>query len=364
MTELRGWRYRGTAPPSLADCSLVIPTCGRPAELVRLLDSLVELDAVPGEVVVVDGSSDRAAASALLDWSRGRSLSFDLVWLRAPAGLTRQRNVGLDASRGRYVFFLDDDCVPLSGYFTALRAALEDPAHVDVGAVGGSIVNVMGQPLPRRWQVRLALGIVPRLRPGIYYESCTSVPSSLQPHFTGCMTTDLVPGGAVAYRRAVFDEQRFSGFFEGYAQGEDVEMSLRIGRSWRLLWSGDAHVLHLHAPGGRPRGLAKGRMDVRNRYFIWRRHTPLAAPIHRVRFWLDIAFIGGWDLLTFLRHPARRGTLAHGAGVLVGALGCLLRPPSYREEHPVVPDTIVLEDLLADGPATAMIPVPQWRTGS
>lgn len=332
MTIVRGWRHRSGVDANLSDCSLVIPTFGRPTELMRLLNALAELDAVPHEVVVVDGASDRATGGAVLEWSRGRSLRFDVVWMQAPPGLTRQRNVGLDASQGRYVFFLDDDCVPLDGYFTTLRAVLEDPAHADVGAVCGSIVNAMGQALSSRWRARLALRIVPRIRPGVYYPSGTSAPTSLQPAFTGCIRTDIVPGGATAYRRAVFEQDRFSEFFAGYGQGEDLEMSLRIGRGWRLLWSGDAHVLHLHASGGRPGGYAKGRMDVRNRYFIWRRHTPAPATVYRVRFWADMMFIAGWDLLTFLRHPLRRGSLAHALGVASGALSCLVRPPVHRED--------------------------------
>ena len=332
MSRVRGWRRPAAVAFELSDCSLVIPTFRRPAELMRLLRALAELDAVPHEVIVVDGASDTPTRQAVLDWSRQRSPRFDIVWLDAPAGLTRQRNVGIDASRGRYVFFLDDDCVPLGGYFTALRAVLEDPACADVGAVCGSIVNAMGQPLSKRWRARLALRIVPRVRPGAYYPSCTSVPMALQPIFAGWIPTDIVPGGATAYRRAVFERERFSEFFEGYAQGEDLEMSLRIGRSWRLLWSGDAQVLHLHAPGGRPAGYAKGRMDVRNRYFIWRRHTPGASGVHRARFWLDIVFIASWDLLTFLRHPRRGGSLAHAVGVASGAVSCLLRPPHHRED--------------------------------
>lgn len=320
-----------------SDTSLVVPTYCRPSDVVRLLDRLMRLDDVPDEVIVVDGSPDDATATAIATWATGRSLSFDLLLVRSPAGLTRQRNVGIDVSRGAYVFYLDDDCLPAPGYFAALRRVLAEDPTGRVGAVCGAIDNEMGRPLEWRWRLRYALGIAPRGPSGTFFRTATSVPHGLVAPFQGTRPVDVLPGAATCFRRAVLRAHRFSLFFDGYAQGEDLEYSRRIARQWELRWCGDAHVVHAHAPGGRPPSRAKGTMEIRNRYLIWRRHVPDATLGDAVRLWADFAFILAFDLATFVARPRERWRLAHAGGVALGALSCAFAPPRY-EEPPAVPE--------------------------
>jgi hypothetical protein len=145
---------------------------------------------------------------------------------------------------------------------------------------------------------------------------------------------DVVPGGAVAWRREVFAAHRFSLFFDGYAQGEDVEMSRRVARSWTLAWCGDAHVNHFHAPSSRPSSYAKGRMEVRNRFFIRERHSRDAGWRDRTRFWLDVAYVFAWDLVYLVARRRPGGHLEHAAGVGAGAISCWSSPPRYEEPEP------------------------------
>ena len=207
----------------------------------------------------------------------------------------------------------------------------EDTSN-SLGAVCGSIVNEMGKPMSLRWRLRLLLGLVPRrLASGRYDETATSVPRATVAPFEGLREVDMVPGGAVAYRRRVLEESRFSLFFDGYAQGEDLEMSLRIGRHWRLAWCGDAHVNHFHAAGGRPDTFAKGRMEVRNRDFIRRRYRTKPSLRVTARFWADIAFVFFCDLGYAVAKPPRSAHLRHALGVVAGALECAVAPPRYEE---------------------------------
>ena len=320
-----------SAAGALADCSLVVPTYRRPEEIVALLGCLAALPDPPGEVVVVDGSPDAATADAVRRLADVRRLPFELLHVASPPGLTRQRNVGIDVSRGALVFFLDDDCRPEPGYFRALRRLFADDAASEIGAACGSIVNEMGRPLDLRWRLRLRLGLVPPGEAGTFFPSATSLPRSLVTPFAGSRPTDMLPGGASCWRRAVLDRHRFSLFFSGYSQGEDLEMSRRVARGWQLRWCGDAHVRHHHAPGGRPASVAKGAMEVRNRYFIWKRHVPFATAGDAARFWLDVAFILAYDVATFVGRPRQPWHLAHAAGVALGAAGGALRPPRHDE---------------------------------
>jgi GT2 family glycosyltransferase len=328
---LPGWRVEHRISGALKTVSLVIATYRRPVEIVTLLDTLSKLPDQPGEVVIVDGSGDSASETGIRAWSGDRLLRFDLIYVTSPKGLTRQRNVGIDLCSGTYVVFLDDDCLPEPDYFRNVVGVFENDSERKIGAVSALVVNEMGQPVPRRWRIRLALGLVPRLAPRMYHASGTSVPRNTIPCFSGLRPIDILDGCAMAFRREVFSEHRFSEFFYGYSQGEDVEMSLRVRRRWQVVWCGDARVAHHHAAGGRPTSFVKGFMEIRNRHFIWKRHCPDAALLDRARFWLDAAFLIFMDVAWFMRRPRQPLFLSHAAGLACAALRCIFRPSQYSE---------------------------------
>lgn len=331
MTKLSGWRISPSDPGALEDCCLVVATYNRHEEVLRLLDSLLAIPDRPAEVVIVDGEPTRVLGAALREWRESHAAPFELAYVESPPGLTRQRNVGVDISSRKYVFFLDDDAVPLAGYFDEMRRAFEDDHDKAVGALGGCVINEMDKPLCGRWKLRLALGLVPRIEPMMYHPSGTHVPRSVLKPFHGVRRVDVMPGCAWAFRREVFDTERFSCFFQGHSQGEDLEMSLRVGRRWTILCCGGARILHLPAAHGRPVSYTRGRMEMRNRCFVWTRHTPNPAPHQRRAFWLDTALLVAMDLARFCRRPWQVQPLGHALGTLLEMMSCLSRPPRFEE---------------------------------
>jgi GT2 family glycosyltransferase len=338
MTALPGWRVeageREARPENgtlLENCSLVIATYERPTELMRLLRALEAIADPPAEVVIVDGHPDSECSRQLRWWADSTALPFDCVYVESPPGLTRQRNAGVDISTRRYVFFLDDDAVPLPGYFLEMARVFENDRLMRIGGIAGCPMNEVGRPLVGRWRLRVALGIVPRLDPMSYDPTGTSVPHSLLQPFSGVRRIDAMPGCGFTLRREVFETERFSCFFQGYSQGEDLEMSLRVGRRWELVCCGDARLLHLAAKHGRPASYKRGRMDMRNRYFIWRRYTPRPGARLIARFWLDVAFVASMDAAWFCCRPWKPEPLGHAAGLLMEGLRSLVRPPRFEE---------------------------------
>lgn len=331
MTKLPGWRSAGTGRGVLGRCSLVIATYNRHAEIFRLLDALLTIRDAPAEVVIVDGHPGRKLGAELAAWAYSCSAPFDCVYVESPPGLTRQRNVGVDVSTRPYVFFLDDDAVPLAGYFHEMARVFESDREQCIGAIAGCVANEMDRPLARRWQLRFALGIVPRIEPMIYYPSGTHVPRSVMKPFSGVRPIEVMPGCAWTFRREVFDTERFSCFFDGYAQGEDLEMSLRVGRRWQLVCCGDARILHLPAVHGRPVSYTRGVMEMRNRYFVWKRHTPRPALRYAIRFWADTALLVAMDLAWFCARPWKAQPLGHALGTLRELWCCLWRASEFQE---------------------------------
>lgn len=329
--SLPGWRIPASRRSCLGNCSLIIPTYNRPDEISALLELLCQRDDTPAEVVIVDGSTQAVLDERLKVWRKQRIPDFDLVYVKSPSGLTRQRNVGIDISTRQIVFFLDDDSAPLDEYFSKVRDVFESDTAERIGAVGGSVVNELDRPISRRWRLRLMLGLVPRVEPMMYDACGTSTPKGMSTRFQGIRPVDVLPGCAFTFRRRVLKRHRFSAFFEGYSQGEDMEMSLRVQADWEIVCCGSAEILHLPAAGGRPPDFRKAQMEVRNRFFIWKRHRPNTRWIDRIRFWLDIALIGAFDILHAVRRPWKPAALAHAAGIMNGAVRCLTHPPRYVE---------------------------------
>jgi GT2 family glycosyltransferase len=328
---LPGWHIPAKASGAFADCSLIVATYKRPDETMILVKALAERSDVPAEIVIADGCPEMNLGQRLASWMAEAAMPFDLVYVQCPAGLTRQRNIGIDLSTRKYVFFLDDDSLPLDNYFLEVRRTFDDDSERKIGAVGGLVVNELDRPISGRWKLRLALGIVPKVQPMTYAPCGTSTPKGLLSRFRGVQRVDVLPGCAFAFRREVLEQHRFSSFFDGYSQGEDLEMSLRVAADWTVVCCGDAQVLHHPASAGRPLSFAKGRMEVRNRFFIWKRHRPATQVIDRLRFWADIALLVIFDVLHLLRRPWRASHLMHAAGLLRGACECVLTPPCYPE---------------------------------
>ncbi|HYD97614.1 MAG TPA: glycosyltransferase family A protein [Noviherbaspirillum sp.] len=90
------------------DISLVLATVGRTDELGRLFDSLVAQTFVNFEVVVVDQNDDDRLLPHL---ERARYLGIRIRHLRqSPPNLATARNAGIEAARGKWIGFPDDDC--------------------------------------------------------------------------------------------------------------------------------------------------------------------------------------------------------------------------------------------------------------
>jgi GT2 family glycosyltransferase len=95
--------------------SIIIPTCNRPKELqlcLKALDGLIsasECDEV--EVIITDDGQRQPVTEEVIR---------DFPWARRVKGPSRgpaaNRNCGAEAATGDVLLFLDDDCIPQSGY--------------------------------------------------------------------------------------------------------------------------------------------------------------------------------------------------------------------------------------------------------
>ena len=82
----------------------------------------------------------------------------------------------------------------------------------------------------------------------------------------------MLPSTAAVWRREIFERFRFDEFFEGYSYLEDLDFSYSVSRHYRLAIIADARYWHYPSPSGRVSQYRFGKIEVRNRLYIVRKH--------------------------------------------------------------------------------------------
>jgi GT2 family glycosyltransferase len=325
----RHWSHgcdHGSAGPEPEPLSLsrgvtaVLCTHARPESLERCLASLLAQETPADQIVVVDSSDGRETQDRVEAWFRENAAARCCRYFRVGGslrGLTRQRNFGLRWAAHDLVVFFDDDVVARPACLAQMQRPLREPDDRTVGA--GAVVENEPADHTWLWRLRRLIGIVPSLRPGRYFGSGMSTPWGHGDGESAWIDGDWLPGCAMMWRTAAARELGFHEDFGGYAQGEDLDFSLRARSRGRLVLARDARVLHLHEAAGRPDHFKMGYMTILNRFRIHQRALP-------ERRWTDVAwFVYAWgtDTVLLARHfvfPSRwRTTLAHVAGRLRAA---------------------------------------------
>jgi glycosyltransferase involved in cell wall biosynthesis len=115
--------------------SVIVPCRGHGAELVACLDSLARQQAAPAhEVIVVDSAADPRVATVVRGHAAVRLVRSDDGLMPGPA-----RNLGVRHSAGKYLGFIDADCMAEAGWLGAAVAGLEDGARL----VGGPVLDAL-----------------------------------------------------------------------------------------------------------------------------------------------------------------------------------------------------------------------------
>jgi glycosyltransferase involved in cell wall biosynthesis len=276
--------------------SVVVPTYARPDRLRRLVSALEAQDLdQPFEVIVVDDGSPAETWQELIRLEASTSLSLQPLRQDANAGPAAARNRGWQTASAPLVAFTDDDCVPATGWLSALVAALAD---VDI---------VQGQTRPDP--------------AGLWGPFSRSVEASAEDFYATCN---------VAYRRTALE--RVGGFDTSYRRAcEDTDLALRcVAAGARTGYSAEALVHHEVHPSNY-RSYLKEKPRWEGVALILSRHPEVRSKLHSRWFWRDshppaLAAAAGLSLLLVGRP--RRGKWALFR--LGGAIGLLVPYLNFR----------------------------------
>ena len=295
-----------------ASSSFVICTRNRPDDLRRCLTSLLAQTVLPTEVVIVDASDrpDEEGIRGLLGEG-----GVQLRYLTTAPGRTRQLNLGVRASNGDPILFVDDD-VELDVRFHEMILAAFEEGGDEVGGVQGRIIDdVRPTPLGTAFRALFLLSRhtkdgAARLLPSGYYTS-PAFPTQIQ-------EAQALRLCGLGYRRRVFHEFDFDESLgeEGYALKEDVDFSYRVSRRYKLLVTPHASFRHFKTPTSRISVRQKSRMHIINNYFLFRKNLEGS-----VLQWMAFC----WAILGRVIYELGRTLRAYNADYLLGALEGIIK---------------------------------------
>jgi glycosyltransferase involved in cell wall biosynthesis len=247
-----------TAQPN-AFISVIICTCGRAAALQNLLYALEMQSYQKFEVLVIDGNVEPSPAREAMEKYLKRSTAFrKLTLIKSEKGLTKQRNVGLQAAKGDIICFFDDDVTVEENFLLQAAALFGKPDMQDVGGITPYDTLHYPVPVTLRWRLRALFGVMPSLNPGETDYLGRAVPLSFLKPWSGSKEIGWLPGFCMIFRRASIEGLLFDELLPTYG-GEDRDFSMRVGERHRLLICGDLHLQHHYAREGRDDGLNRLR---------------------------------------------------------------------------------------------------------
>jgi len=116
--------------------SVIIPTYNRAHLLRQMIVSIMQMEAVEMEIIVIDDKSDDNTSDIVKSLKDNNVSDFDIFYLKAPRNLGpgKCRKIGFDLSKGKYIVFADDDDYYVDSQFfkKATDILSENPTIVGV----------------------------------------------------------------------------------------------------------------------------------------------------------------------------------------------------------------------------------------
>lgn len=256
-----------------------IPVCGISVVIVNwngmdhVLDCLRSIhgqgSSLPMEIIVVDnGSTDGSADAVAREFP-----SVKLIRNDENLGFARANNIGIRASRGRYVGLVNSDVVVRPGCFDSLTRLLDE--HGDIGLAAPRILGPDGAE-------RISCGELPGVRSALYdavlpvgailKSRSVSRLLGLRAEYTAPTDVQMLSGCFWFARREAIDEvglldERF------FIYSEDCDWCKRFHESrWRVVFSPEAEAVHL-GEGSSSNAPTRFYLEMqRSRFAYWQKH--------------------------------------------------------------------------------------------
>lgn len=315
--------------------AFITPTKDRPDDIRKMLSSYMSQTRRPDQVIIVDSSLE--SVSNVVHEFPHLEIAYKR-WEKTPSAAD-QRNGGIELLRDDIdlVCFFDDDQIlhvdaiekmvdfwqvennRLTPDYTNFNQDYQNASNTS--HLGGTITCQIGKGTIRGQFPMKELGATSfyntdndkDTRSSRFKNSWLSNKLGLYTDQPGCMArsgwqslygnlrknTDVewMGSGALVIRNDILKLYSFDNFFEGNSYLEDLDFSYTISRKYRLTVVVDAKFDHFHSSAGRDSLIDFGKIEVRNRKYIVKKHG-LSITAYRlgmfVRFLMSVA-LGQFD---------------------------------------------------------------------
>jgi len=219
----------------------IIPTRNRPKDLLNAIRSLCSQSRLPDELIVIDQSIDNLSVSAIKSLMR-QFKQIKLIYLHDSKilGLLDAKRVGVDHASGEIICFLEDDIVLESDYIEQVELGfLKNPNMI--GCCG-----IITNPPTANFLYKTIFNIFHR---GIFKDKRIEVHGNYSGRNNNLIKSNMLSGGASAWRREVFDNVEFD-VANGFHMFEDIDFSTRVSCHYgnRLFINPNARLAHYCSP--------------------------------------------------------------------------------------------------------------------
>lgn len=200
--------------------SAVICTYNRRKTFEKCFDSLLNQTYPEDkyEIIVVDSSNDitDTLMKRYVDKAKNQGIKLEYTYQK-PSGIAIARNCGIEKSNGKFICFIDDDCIASNDWIEKLVCGFDSE---NIGGVGGKINIYKPQNLIEKF--------------GIKNDQESTIKKNSQ-----------LIGANCAYTKKVL--QSIKGFDENMKYLEDFDIGIRVKLGgWILKYAPDAIVYHKH----------------------------------------------------------------------------------------------------------------------
>jgi GR25 family glycosyltransferase involved in LPS biosynthesis len=202
--------------------AVIIPTKGRTDAFVKALESVLEQDYLHKEITVID---ENEAGSAIACFVRNHVTGLQksgvfvkLICHNLARNAAAARNTGLLATQAEFVSFLDDDDAYLPGRLSRVIALLSESS----ATTGGSYCGYLGWNSKISDPARYPSDAIPRRLLNLEHKT----------HYVSTPT--------VTYRRDAL--LSVNGYDESFRRHQDLEMNVRVFKTWEINAYPDALV--------------------------------------------------------------------------------------------------------------------------
>lgn len=329
--------------------SLIICTYMRPKPLLNLLQSVKFQSKYPDEILIIDGSTNEET-SMMLNNNIFKKVKYFHVEPQF-RGLTKQRNFGVEKAdcESEILAFVDDDTQLIEDYFEQLiKTFAENTAITGVGGVAineNTWVKINPNFEYNKYKYEIFEGFVYKegqrnvVRNFLGLQS--NLPAGKMPCFSHGKTcgfpltdkiyeVDLLTGMSFAFRKIVFENIKFSAYFEGYGLYEDADFSIRALKFGKNVINTKLQLQHFHNPSGRPNQYKYGKMVVRNGWYVWRVKNPKPSLNSFIKWHLITILLILIRFTNTITTNEKKNALTESLGRTIGWISLIFNKPKMQ----------------------------------